>query len=230
MLAFGDQRIDPLDRTLDLEPLGERYLALLRAFAIDTARGSPFFRNRLQRAGVDPERIATFDDFRRIPILGPNEMAAASEIDLLPQRYAEGLRTDLRGFAPADRLSKKFSSSGSTGNPKVAYYTVADWDNVLDSHARLLAHVPIECQLRTLCFFHPGHFGGKFHEDSLNRKGFHCETAHFMNDEARSLDQLYRGVEVVGGFTGIATPPRTPAGTSAKGGAGLTLERLLELD
>jgi phenylacetate-CoA ligase len=230
MIVFGDQRLDLGDRRLDFEPLGARYVALLRAFVVDTVRDSPFYQARFKRTGIDPERITTFDDFRRIPLLGPTEMGSASELDLLPRRYADSLRTHLRDFPPAERLSKKFATSGSTGNPKVSFYTVADWDHVIDTHDRLIQHVPVECYLRTMSFFHPGHFGGKVFEDSLNRTGYHAESAHFTNDEKRTIAQLYSGTRVLGGYTAIAIPPRTPDGTASKGGAGLTLERLLELD
>lgn len=230
MIVFGDQRLDVGDRLLDFEPLGARYVALLRAFVADTVRDSPFYQARFQRAKLDPASIASFDDFRRIPMLGPAEMASASELDLLPRRYADGLRTHLREFPMADRLARKFSTSGSTGNPKVSFYTVADWDHVIESHDRLIQHVPVECYLRTLSFFHPGHFGGKVFEDSLNRSGYHAEGVHFTNDETRTIAQLYSGTRALGGYTAIAIPPRTPEGTTSKGGAGVTLERLLELD
>jgi len=230
VLEFETQRLDVLDTRLDHEPLGEQYLAVLRAFVNETVRENAFYRARFDRAKIDPATLTSFDEFQRIPLLGPGEVSALDELALVPERYASRMRDNLRALPPAERFAKKFCTSGSTGNPKISFYTVADWDDTLDTHLRLLQHVPEQAYHRLLNFFHPGHFGGKVFEDFPNRSGFHAECVHFANDRAKTLRQFYRGTQVLGGFTAIAIPPRTPAGTTSKGGAGITLEELLELD
>lgn len=78
--------------------------------------GSPFYRARLDAAGVGPGDIRSLDDVRRLPF------TAAADL-------REGYPFPLRSV-PFDRLVRIHSSSGTTGKRKVLCYTqkdVEDW-------------------------------------------------------------------------------------------------------
>ncbi len=78
--------------------------------------GSPFYRRRLEDAGVGPEDVRTLADVRRLPFTTAEDLR-------------EGYPFPLR-CVPYERLVRIHSSSGTTGKRKVLCYTrkdVEDW-------------------------------------------------------------------------------------------------------
>lgn len=78
--------------------------------------GSPFYRRRLEDAGVGPEDVRTLADVRRLPFTTAEDLR-------------EGYPFPLRSV-PFERLVRIHSSSGTTGKRKVLCYTrkdVEDW-------------------------------------------------------------------------------------------------------
>ncbi|MDW7710331.1 MAG: phenylacetate--CoA ligase [Deferrisomatales bacterium] len=78
--------------------------------------GSPFYRRRLEGAGVAPEGIRSLGDLRRLPFTAADDLR-------------EGYPFPLRS-APFEELVRIHSSSGTTGKRKVLCYTrkdVEDW-------------------------------------------------------------------------------------------------------
>lgn len=229
-LEFGRIAIDSSDRALDREPLGSGFLAFLRAYVADTYHTCSFHRRRMQRAQVSPDDIASFDDLRRIPLLTSDDVAGASELDLLPDDYrAASQGAGLGGSPVGRRLAKKFNTTGSTGAPKVSYYTVTDWEVTLAVGARMLAHIPWGLRTRGFNCFNAGHVGGKFFEDSQTRSGAFIENRHFsLTTPEEVLRQLYRGYPDAGGFNAMFLPPCLPPGLAVK--KGVNLADLLEVD
>lgn len=228
MLTFGSATIDILDRTLDDEPVGERLLPLLRAFASDTYAACTFHRNRLDRAGVKPEAIASLRDWRRIPLLGPREVSSASPFDLMPDRYREAAaRGTLDRFAPEDRICKVFQTTSSTGRPKVSMFTESDWEDQIALIFRQQRHIPLERCSRVLNCYHAGHFGGKYIEAAFHRLGAVVHNRHFtFHTPAEVAGQMATGLSELGGFNCLAIPPWRPAGPTK----GITLDDLLNAD
>ena len=85
----------------------------------------PFYKKKLDDAGVAPDSIKTLDDIRRIP---PTTKAD------LRDNYPFGL------FAvPMKKIVRIHASSGTTGKPTVVGYTAHDLDMWSDCVARLCA-------------------------------------------------------------------------------------------
>jgi len=80
----------------------------------------PFYRNRMQEAGLGPESINTIDDLSKLPF--------TTKIDLR-DNYPFGL------FAvPMSEIVRIHASSGTTGKPTVVGYTrndIATWSEVI---------------------------------------------------------------------------------------------------
>jgi phenylacetate-CoA ligase len=83
---------------------------------------SPFYRQRLQKAGITPEDISSLEDLPRLPFTMAD--------DLL-----EGYPFPLRA-APFDRIVRIHASSGTTGKRKVLCYTQKDIDDWANMFAR----------------------------------------------------------------------------------------------
>ncbi len=78
--------------------------------------GSPFYRGRLERAGVRPDQIRSLADLGRLPF---------TTADDLREGYPFPLRS-----VPTEALVRIHSSSGTTGTRKILGYTpkdLADW-------------------------------------------------------------------------------------------------------
>jgi phenylacetate-CoA ligase len=88
------------------------------------------YRERLDQAGVRPERIRSLDDLRRLPFTRKED---------LRDHYPFGL------FAvPRDEVVRIHGSSGTTGKPTVVGYTRADVDLFAEVNARCLAMLGAE--------------------------------------------------------------------------------------
>jgi len=227
---FEDVKLDVGDVRLDFEKLPPDFLNILRAFVSDTYRSCAYHRRRLDRAGVKPEEIRSFDDFARIPLLGPEDLSSTPEFSLLPDRYMEALKNGgLFNFPPEERIAKKFTTTGSTGRPKVSYYTVHDWEAGSAQIVRMMSQIPSGNYSRIFNCFNPGHVGGKAFEDTFNRHGCTVENKHFtLQNPADVIRQLCNGVPDVGGFNALLMPPCLPPGL--KVGKGGTLDELLNAD
>ena len=76
---------------------------------------SPFYRQRLDAAGVTPDQIRTLDDLRRLPF------TTAADLQ-------EGYPFPLRAV-PFEKIVRIHASSGTTGKRKVLCYTQKDIDD-----------------------------------------------------------------------------------------------------
>ncbi len=83
---------------------------------------SPFYRERLDRAGVHPDQVRSLDDLRRLPCLSAQD---------LQDDYPFPLRS-----VPFERICRIHASSGTTGKRKVLAYTRKDLDDWANMFAR----------------------------------------------------------------------------------------------
>lgn len=83
---------------------------------------SPFYRERLDRAGVHPDQVRSLDDLRRLPCLSAQD---------LQDDYPFPLRS-----VPFERICRIHASSGTTGKRKVLAYTRKDLDDWATMFAR----------------------------------------------------------------------------------------------
>jgi len=79
-------------------------------------RGSSFYRDRLEKAGVGPQDIQSLDDLRRLPFATADDLRAGYPFPLLS--------------VPASEVVRIHASSGTTGKRKILTYTrkdIEDW-------------------------------------------------------------------------------------------------------
>lgn len=86
-------------------------------YAYDTV---PFYRRRLEDAGVSPDDVETVDDVSKLPFTSKEDFH---------EEYPDGLLA-----VESDEIRRYHASSGTTGNPKIVAYTEADlalWREVM---------------------------------------------------------------------------------------------------
>jgi phenylacetate-CoA ligase len=85
-------------------------------------QNSPFYRKRMEVAGVAPDQIRTLDDIRRLPLTTAQDLQAD---------YPFPLRS-----VPFEKIVRIHASSGTTGKRKVLCYTQKDIDDWATMFAR----------------------------------------------------------------------------------------------
>jgi phenylacetate-CoA ligase len=85
-------------------------------------KGSPFYRKRMDEAGVAPEDIRSLDDLNRLPFTTADDLKAGYPFPLLS--------------VAMDKVVRIHASSGTTGKRKVLAYTRKDINDWADMFAR----------------------------------------------------------------------------------------------
>ena len=110
---------------LPREEMRQLQLARLQATVDRVYNTMPFYRQRLDEAGVRPEDVRSLDDVRRLPFLTKHD---------LRDHFPYGL------FAsPLREVVRIHASSGTTGRPTVVGYTRRDLDVWAETVARIAA-------------------------------------------------------------------------------------------
>ena len=105
-----------------LEELKGLQLEGLKWTVLHSYENSPFYRQRLQKAGITPEKINSLDDLIRLPFTTADDLR-------------EGYPFPLRAV-DFDQIVRIHASSGTTGKRKVLCYTQKDIDDWADMFAR----------------------------------------------------------------------------------------------
>ena len=107
VVQFGTESLDILGPRLDSEPLGDSYWKVLHAFVTDTYETCRYYRDRLDRASLAPNKLRSWDDFQAIPPLAPRHVGGllspdnphpASEFDLAKIGSRPARRTEKRSL------------------------------------------------------------------------------------------------------------------------------------
>ncbi|MDK2887446.1 MAG: phenylacetate-CoA ligase [Thermoanaerobacter sp.] len=109
----------------DFEALYEMQETALREMVQRVYRNSPFYRKKLDEAGVDPASIRTINDLDRVPFTDKHELRDAYPLGLMA--------------VPEKEVVRIHSSSGTTGKPVIVPYTRRDVDAWAEMMARSLA-------------------------------------------------------------------------------------------
>ncbi len=116
---------EPAAESLPTPQLGELQIERLRAMLENAYAHVPFYRKKLDGAGLKPGDVGCHGDLAELPF--------TTKIDLR-DHYPFGM------FArPRDQIVRVHASSGTTGNPTTVGYTRADIDTWGDLIARTLA-------------------------------------------------------------------------------------------
>lgn len=111
--------------TVDRAALRARQGQRLRATVGRVAEAVPFYRARLEAAGVRAAEIRGVDDLPRIPFTTKDDLRRSYPFGLLA--------------CPRDQVTEFHCSSGTTGTPTAAAYTRRDWETWGETMARCLA-------------------------------------------------------------------------------------------
>jgi phenylacetate-CoA ligase len=98
------------------EELAKLQLQGLQWTVAHVYHNSPFYRERLEKAGVGPDQVRSLDDLQRLPFTTTDDLRAD---------YPFPLRS-----VPYEQIVRVHASSGTTGKRKVLCYTrkdIADW-------------------------------------------------------------------------------------------------------
>jgi phenylacetate-CoA ligase len=104
-------------------------LAKLQAQIAYAWERSPFYREKWQAAGFQPERLGTLADLARIPVLTKDELRREQEAHPPFGRY---LCADPRA------LVRMHGTSGTTGKPTIFAIDEGDWARIGFAHARIM--------------------------------------------------------------------------------------------
>lgn len=113
----------------DYEALFERQAVGLQQMIRRVYRNSPFYRRKLDEAGVAPESIRTIDDLAGVPFTTKDELRTVYPLGLLA--------------VPEEQVVRIHSSSGTTGKPIIVPYTVNDVEVWAQLMARCLQTVGV---------------------------------------------------------------------------------------
>ncbi|MGI9951104.1 phenylacetate--CoA ligase [Moorellaceae bacterium AZ2] len=101
-----------MNRYFDYDALYKEQEKKLPAFLRHLYRNSPFYREKLKAAGVQPEEVRTMGDLAHIPFTDKHELRDA---------YPLGLAA-----VAEEQIVRIHSSSGTTGKPIIIPYTAGD--------------------------------------------------------------------------------------------------------
>jgi phenylacetate-CoA ligase len=102
--------------------LGELQLKGLKWTVNHAYRGSPFYRKRLEEAGVKPKDIRSLKDLQKLPFTTSKDLQEGYPFPLLS--------------VPFEKVVRIHASSGTTGKRKVLAYTQKDIDDWANFFAR----------------------------------------------------------------------------------------------
>ena len=120
---WKSEYLDPELETMTREQIEALQVERLKE-TVKRCMNNPFYKARLEKAGVTPESIKSVDDVRRIPFTTKQD---------LRDNYPFGLAS-----APLTECVRLHSSSGTTGNPTVILHTQKDLDEWANQVARNL--------------------------------------------------------------------------------------------
>lgn len=113
---------NPDVETLSRDEIRALQLRRLRRQLTYNHDNSEFYRRQFASVGARPEDVRDFDDFAKLPLMGKEEHRASQQESL--ERY--GNPYALLACAPAERIVRIVSTSGTTGVPTLYTHTAHD--------------------------------------------------------------------------------------------------------
>lgn len=108
----------------------------------------PFYKKKLDEAGMTPDKVKSLDDLKHIPFTVKDD---------LRENYPFGLFAE-----PMKNVSRIHASSGTTGKPVVAGYTKSDLENWTNAIARIVTAAGVSEEDIAQVSFGYGLFTGGF--------------------------------------------------------------------
>lgn len=113
---------NPAVETLSRDALAALQLERLKRQLVYNFDNSPFYRAQFEKAGAEPGDIKDFEDFARLPLMDKTDHRQAQQESL--ERF--GNPYALLACAPADKIVRIASTSGTTGEPTLYTHTAHD--------------------------------------------------------------------------------------------------------
>ena len=101
---------------------------------------SPYYRDKFDRAGVNPQNLKSLEHYQDYPFFDKDEERASQEASRETARHTFGLHITCNPRS-VNRVS---SSSGTTGSPTYSGFTLKDREITNDNQARALVRLGIE--------------------------------------------------------------------------------------
>jgi len=120
----------------------------LQAAVRHAYNNSPFYRRKMEQAGINPEKIKNREDYTRVPFTTKNDLREA---------YPYGMAA-----VPLKEILRIHASSGTTGKPIVTGYTRSDLDHWSEGVARICAMAGVNSADIAQISFGYGLFTGGF--------------------------------------------------------------------
>lgn len=117
--ALGRKSLGDIDR----KTFEEYQLHRFRKQMAYVMENSPYYQRKYAMAGIRPEDIRTMDDLDKVPLTEPDDLAEEPFLFLCLSQ---------------SKISRTFSTSGTSGRPKRLFYTNDDLLNIVDSIAAAL--------------------------------------------------------------------------------------------
>ena len=101
---------------------------------------SPYYRDKFDRAGVNPQNLKSLEHYQDYPFFDKDEERASQEAS----RETEGHTFGLHITCNPRSVNRVSSSSGTTGSPTYSGFTLKDREITNDNQARALVRLGIE--------------------------------------------------------------------------------------
>jgi phenylacetate-CoA ligase len=143
-----DKYWDPKIETMSSDEMAALQFEKLKEQLKYNYTHSLLYKSKFDQAGMKPEDVRSWDDFRRIPIMNKDEQRSTQEASLAELGHPFGPGTIT--CAPQDKIVRLNSTSGTTGMPTLYALTQHDVDIMGELHARRLWMVGIRPGHRVL--------------------------------------------------------------------------------
>jgi phenylacetate-CoA ligase len=131
---ISDKYWNPEIETMSSGEMERLQLARLKKQLAYNYNNSLLYRSKFEEAGMKPEDVRSFEDFRLIPLTGKEEQKRTQEESLqeLGHPFGPGTIT----CAPQEKIVRLSSTSGTTGTPTLYALTQSDVEIMNELHAR----------------------------------------------------------------------------------------------
>jgi phenylacetate-CoA ligase len=123
---------NPVVETLSRDAMRALQLERLQRQVAYNVSRSPYYRERMHRAGIAPQDVRSFEDFAQLPVMDKDEHRRVQQRSI--DEYGSPLA--LIGCAPREAIVRINATSGTTGVPTLYTLTAHDVAVVNEMHAR----------------------------------------------------------------------------------------------
>jgi phenylacetate-CoA ligase len=131
---------NPETETLQGETLELIQLQKLKKLVVRVYENSPYYRNKFNKAGVDPYKLNSFDDYAEYPLFSKEEERESQQASMKQYGHPYGLHVT----CDIDKINLTSASSGTTGFPTFQGATEKDRRIRNKNFARALTRLGIK--------------------------------------------------------------------------------------